>query len=251
MNYSHFDKYLKKAMKYDFLSNYYKYSDPNLFITYYQKHLQYMQIALTPAPRDELDLERTQPMIRILHASPGAPSVDVYLNGRRTIRNLTFRQETDYIPLKETGQYRIDIFPAGKTDKPLKSEQVQLEKNQKYTSAVVGRPSELDIILIADNSSTPAGETKVRFIHLSPNAPAVDIAAKNGDVVFSNISFKEVTDYLGLTPMPLDVEVRAAGTDKVVLDVPPVRLRPNRAYTIYAVGLLNGNPALEALISQD
>ncbi|MBM7703195.1 DUF4397 domain-containing protein [Metabacillus iocasae] len=249
MNYSHFDKYLKKAMKYDFLSNYYKYSDPTLFITYYQKHLHYMQKALTPTSRSYED--REQPMMRILHASPGASSVDVYLNGRRTIRNLTFKQETDYIPLKEEGRYRIDIYPAGQTDKPLLTEDVQLEANRKYTSAVVGTPNDLDLILIADNSSTPEGETKVRFIHLSPNAPAVDIAAKNGDVVFSNISFKEITDYLGLTPMPLDVEVRAAGTDKVVLDVPPVRLRPNRAYTIYAVGLLNGNPPLEALISQD
>ncbi|UZW67840.1 DUF4397 domain-containing protein [Priestia flexa] len=78
-NYS-FDQYIKKAMKYDFLSNYYKYSDPSRHIAYYEKHLYYVQQAIL-AGKNAQGSRIAKPMARIFHASPDAPSVDIYLNG--------------------------------------------------------------------------------------------------------------------------------------------------------------------------
>jgi hypothetical protein len=244
------DKYYQKAIMYDLLANYYKYSDPRLHIMYYQKHVKYMNKIVMNTYRAKPDSSHTEPMVRVFHASPDAPSVDVYLNGKRIIRNLTYKQETDYLPLPDAGTYRIDIYPAGKTDKPVLTGTFTFNSGQKYTVAAVGKLADLDLLFVYDNENVPPGESKVRFIHLSPDAPAVDIAVKNGDVVFSDVTFKEVTDYLPLTPMTVNLEVRAAGTDKAVLQLPPIRLRPNRSYTIYAVGLLEGKPGLEALIAQ-
>lgn len=248
-NYS-FDQYIKKAMKYDFLSNYYKYSDPSRHIAYYEKHLYYVQQAIL-AGKNAQGSRIAKPMARIFHASPDAPSVDIYLNSRRIIRNLTYKQETDYLPLGDPGRYTISIYPAGQTEKPLLTKSFTFEGNQKYTVAAVNNLNELELLFIYDDSKVPDGETKMRFIHLSPDAPAVDIAARGGDVIFSDVTFKEITKYLGLSPMFVQLDVRIAGTDDVVLSIPPLSLRPNRAYTVYAVGYAQGNPALEALISQD
>ncbi|HWO98262.1 MAG TPA: DUF4397 domain-containing protein [Bacillus sp. (in: firmicutes)] len=245
-----YDKYYHKAAMYDLLANYYKYSNPHLHIMYYQKHLKYMNKIMMASYRPEQDSESNQPMVRIFHASPDAPSVDVYVNGKRIIRNLTFKQETDYLPFPDAGKYRIDIYPAGKTDNPILTESFTFNDGQRYTVAAVGKLANLDLLLIYDDHKVPSGETKIRFIHFSPDAPAVDVAVKNGDVVFSDVTFKEVTEYLPLTPMTANLEVRLAGTNKVALELPPIRLRPNRSYTIYAVGLVDGKPALEALIAQ-
>ncbi len=106
----------------------------------------------------------------------------------------------------------------------------------------------MQLLPYLDDPTVPSGETKVKFIHLSPDAPAVDIAVKGGDVIFPDISFKQATDYLGLTPMTVNLEARVAGSKNSVLSVPNVKLSPNQAYTIVAVGLANGTPELEALL---
>jgi len=242
------DENMQKAIMYDMLSNYYKYRDPNLHILYYQKHLERVQ----EASRDFQDQYRHPgPLIRIFHASPGAPSVDIYLNGRKVIRSLAFKQETDYIPLKKGDTYKIDIYQAGQQGQPLLTKSVKVEDGQRYTVAAINDPANLDLLLIADDHKVPKGESKVRFVHLSPDAPAVDIVVKNGDPIFSNIAYRQVTDYVGITPMTLMLEVRPAGQKKSVLEIPPLRLRPNRSYTIYAVGKLSGQPPLEPLLVQD
>jgi hypothetical protein len=39
----------------------------------------------------------------------------------------------------------------------------------------------------------------IRVGHLSPNAPAVDVALAGGDVLFANAAFQDVADYI---PVP-------------------------------------------------
>jgi hypothetical protein len=51
--------------------------------------------------------------------------------------------------------------------------------------------------------------------------------------------------------MNYTLQVRLAGTPDVVLTVPNVRLDPNKAYTVYAVGFAGREPKLEALLLTD
>ncbi|MCM3537058.1 DUF4397 domain-containing protein [Priestia endophytica] len=241
--------YAQKAAMYDLLAQYYKYRDPSLHIAYYQKHFKYATKLSYSLSNMRSNRQGTR--IRILHASPGAPSVDVYLNGRKTIPNLIFKQETDYIELREGGRYRIDLYKAGETARPLISAEKEIKKDMQYTIIAAGEPTNLSLLAIKDEHTVPKGEAKLRFIHLSPNAPSIDVAAVRGDVIFPNVSFKEVTNYLALTPMEVNIELRRSGSKEVLLKIPPLRLRPDRAYTVYGVGLVNENPPLEALVTQD
>jgi hypothetical protein len=98
-----------------------------------------------------------------------------------------------------------------------------------------------------DLSALDAGKARLRVIHASPDAPAVDVAAKGGAVLVPNLAFPNASDYLTVDAMTVDVEVRAAGTNTVALEVPGLNLEAGKVYTVYAVGLLSGTPALGVL----
>ncbi|MFC0274341.1 DUF4397 domain-containing protein [Metabacillus herbersteinensis] len=247
------EKYAHKALMYDMLSNYYKYVDPAKHILYYQKHLKALQQLMSAGQHDHRDHHSQQlnlgmSKVRILHASPDAPSVDIYLNGKVTLKNVTFKQLSDYFQLP-AGNYRIDIFPTGNQSRPVLSEMLLLMPASTYTIAASGRASNLKLLPFIDQPFISAGETKVRVVHLSPDAPAVDIAIKDGDVLFKNVSFLDATTFLTVSPRKVDLEVRVAGTNSVVLTVRKVQFKADRAFTVFAVGFANGTPSLDLIIT--
>jgi LPXTG-motif cell wall-anchored protein len=71
-------------------------------------------------------------------------------------------------------------------------------------------------------------------------------------VLFANIEFKGVGDYLPVDAGTYDLEARLAGTDTVALSVPGVALEEGTVYTVWAMGLAGGGePALAAVPSVD
>ncbi|MFG6115529.1 DUF4397 domain-containing protein [Halobacillus sp. MO56] len=242
------DQLAWKAMKYDMKANYYKYSNPEKHIYYYQKHLACMQQLMHNRQEGAMSMGGNS-MVRVLHASPNAPAVDVYANGQRILQNVSFKQTSDYLNVP-AGQYQIEIYPAGQTTQPVLTQMVETEPNNMYTVAAANTVDNLRLIPVVDSESMAPRKAKVRFWHLSPNAPAVDIAVKGGDVLFRNVSFGRATRYIQLPPTTVDLEVRVAGTDNVALTIPGVTLNPNQVYTAVAVGLAGEQPPLEAIFLQ-
>ena len=94
---------------------------------------------------------------------------------------------------------------------------------------------------IPEDSAPAAGKAHVRFVHLSPNAPAVDVAvASSGAVVFSNKSFKDATAFTPLDAGDYNLDVRVAGTSTVALVLPTITLEAGKIYTVFAKGFLGG-----------
>jgi LPXTG-motif cell wall-anchored protein len=116
----------------------------------------------------------------------------------------------------------------------------------------VGQLANIEPLVLIDNNSAPAaGKAHVRFVHASPDAPAVDIAVTGGPVLFANVPFKGTGDYLPVDAGTYDLEARLAGTETVALSVPGVMLEDGKVYTIFAMGLAGGQPALTAVPSVD
>ncbi|MHB1414568.1 MAG: DUF4397 domain-containing protein [Chloroflexota bacterium] len=189
--------------------------------------------------------------VRVVHASPDAPAVDVLVNGQKAFTNVSFESITDYASLA-AGTYNVKVVPAGAMEPVVINADLGLNPGTNYSVVAVGELANIEPLVLVDNSSVPAaGKAHVRFVHASPDAPAVDIAVKNGPVLFSNIPFEGVGNYLPVNAGTYDLEVRVAGTDTVALDVPGVNLNQGTAYTVYAMGLASGTPALTAVISVD
>jgi hypothetical protein len=192
-------------------------------------------------------------MVRVAHASPDAPAVDVYVGGNRVLSNVPFGAVSAYLSLP-TGKYAIKVLPAGAaaTDKGVIEAEVSVEGGKAYTIAAMGKVAQIGPVVLGDNLANPAaGKAKVRLVHASPDAPAVDVAVKGGPVLFRNVAFKAASDYLEVDAGSYDLEVRPAGTTTVALAVPGVKLEAGTTYSVWALGLLQGQPALKAQPSVD
>jgi hypothetical protein len=191
-----------------------------------------------------------QARVRVVHASPDAPAVDVLVNDGVAFSNAPFQGITDYAAL-DTGAYNVKVVPTGATTPVVIEADLSLEAED-YTVVAVGLLENIEPLVLVDNNSAPAaGKAHVRFVHASPDAPAVDIAVKGGPVLFSSVSFKGVGDYTPVDAGTYDLEVRLAGTETVALDVPGLTLGDGIVYTVFAMGLAGGEPALMAVPSVD
>jgi hypothetical protein len=235
---------------YDQLAKYYKYSDPQKHIKFYMKHYEEVQkfIAIYQQRHSQSVPVSMQPaQIRILHASPNTPAADIYVNGQRIVQNITFKQHSNYIPLPQ-GQYRIDVYPTSTQSAPLFSAIVPAMGGYIYTIAAAGDIAKLQLLSFVDSTYLPYGKAKLRFIHLSPDAPAVDLVMKDSDILFANVPFKQATEFLEVSSGSAELEVHVTGMKNVILSLPDdVKVEANKIYNIYAIGFTNKEPKLEAL----
>jgi hypothetical protein len=191
--------------------------------------------------------------IRVLHASPDAPAVDIYLDGSEAISDLAFDDITDYVAVP-AGARNVQVFPASAngSGEPVIDADVTLNAATDYTIAAVGALASIEPLVLVDNNTAPAaGRAHLRFVHASPDAPAVDIYAEGAGVVIDRAAFKDAADYLPLDAGTYDLEVRAAGTETVALDLPGVTLEAGNVYTAFAVGFLESTPGLAAKLTVD
>lgn len=189
--------------------------------------------------------------VRILHASPNAPAVDVYANGNPIARNVTYREFTPYLAV-QPGSYRVTVFPAGQTQNPVIDTNVNIPERSIITAAAIGTLPNIGLLAVPDTPGTvPQGKVRVRFVHLSPNTPNVDITLPNGTRLFRNVAYRGITGYTTIDPGVYTLQARPTGTENVALNVPNIRFKPNRFYTVYAVGLSGGRPPLQVLIPLD
>lgn len=193
-----------------------------------------------------------QAKVRIVHASPDAPAVDITVNGETVVENAEFKAVTDYL-MVPAGEHEVSIFAAGTVEEgnPVLTTTLAVEEGKAYTALAINKLESLEVAVTNDDTTTGADKAKVRVGHFSPDAPNVDVAVTGGDVLFADAPFKGVTEYAEVDPMTVDLEVRVAGTEDVVLSLPGTELKGNMIYTVLAVGLANGDPTLDVIVLAD
>lgn len=192
---------------------------------------------------DCFEIKNNRSLVRVFHAAPQAPNVDVYVNDQMVFSNLAFGDFTRYVYLDE-GEYNVSVYLAGQKDRPVINQMVDVPSQQIFTIAATGNLDNLGLLVIPDKVSKSPSQnySSVRVIHLSPNAPGVDILV-DGDTLFEDISFGEGTDYVDLNPGTYNVNV-VLNTDKSVVLPLKVTLNPDKIYTIYIIG---NPPTLQAV----
>lgn len=192
-----------------------------------------------------------RPFIRLLHASPSMPPVDLYANDNLITRNLSYKEFIEYFPVPASS-YHIRAFPTGQKTNPLLAANISVPAGSILTIAVVGDVSNPGIVSVSDRMMPiPPDKTYVRFVQFSPNAGSLDVTLPDGTKLFHDAKFKDVTNYTAVDPGVYTLQARAAGTGQVVLNVPNVNIKPDRFYTVYAIGLAGDNPSLQMLIALD
>ncbi|WP_232343084.1 DUF4397 domain-containing protein [Halosimplex litoreum] len=201
---------------------------------------------VTP-PTDTPDTPTDEPAgsanLRVAHFSPDAPNVDVYVDGTAVLTDVPFRAVSDYLEVS-AGTHTVEITAAGDASNSVFEGDVTVADGSDYTVAAVG---ELDadtqfrpLVLEDDNSDIGDDMARVRLLHASPDAPAVDVTTASGSTLFDGVSFGQA-GYVEVPAGNYTLQVRGdtAGNDGDVVASFDVGLAGDTVYTGFAGGYLS------------
>jgi len=193
--------------------------------------------------------------VRVAHASPDAPDVDVYVGtdpegNEPTIEELKFTDVTDYLEI-EAGEYDVTIT-VNEDDDPVEPTPVTLKLDaEDYTVAAIGNldPEEeepgFDVDVFQDKLGVlDDGEGRVRAYHASPDAPAVDVAVADEDdepdiFLAEGLTFGNAGPNNEVDAGEYPVAVYPAGDSEPVFGPIDVEVRNGEVLTAFAEGELD------------
>jgi Domain of unknown function (DUF4397) len=224
--------------------------------------------------------------LRVLHASAGVPAVDVYLTApaaalpaEPAIKALEFKKSAPTSGaaalLVPSGQYRVRLTLAGKTDVVYDSGEFKIKSREDLVVAAIppkaddpAQPSPVDLLvirtsgtnsLLKSQASTGPGTTttppitntvtlttSLRALHASPQAPAVDVLV-DGTKTVSALNFGNFSDRAAIAEGTRALKINVAGTSTTVLSA-TITVAKDAAYTAVAYDTPS---SLKALVLKD
>jgi hypothetical protein len=196
---------------------------------------------------DNINVQTTQ--LRVLHASPDAPNVDVYVDSVKVLSNVPYPTVSSYLSLP-SGVHQIKVNAAG-TNATVINVSPTLAANGAYTAIAANFVANIEALLATDATTTPpSGYVTLRVIHASPDAGPVDILA-NGQVVLSNVPFGTISTYLTIPAGTYAIKVNVAGTTTTAIAA-TVNLAAGSNYSAVAIGSIRTaatNPLMLKLLT--
>ena len=189
--------------------------------------------------------------IRVIHGSPDAPSVDIYVEGSATpvFEDLAYGDVSAYATV-DAGTYNVQIRGAGAdpTSAPVfETGNITLQTGDDLTALAAGIFASNDpadqfrVLALFENFVAPAaGNAAVRVVHASPDAPTVDIDVLNdGSSEIVDLARFEDTGSMGIelpAGSPLLVGILANDALVTTFTTPP--LTEATEYYLIADGLV-------------
>ena len=199
---------------------------------------------------DDLSDPGENARIRLAHAAPDAPNVDVTAGGDVLFEDVPFGAAGAIeVP---AGEYELEVRPATEDNDGdvVATFDVAPEAGVVYSGFAVGylepndapadEPFDLELVVDADmggsEESEPEPDASLQVAHLSPDAPNVDVYL-DGDAVLEDVPYRTVSDYLDVASGTYEVMITAAGDMETVVfdeefDVPAADI------TVAAIGEL-------------
>ncbi|WP_061996204.1 DUF4397 domain-containing protein [Clostridium sp. ATCC 25772] len=191
--------------------------------------------------------------VRLLHASPDAPPVDVYVNNLPLIKDFHYKEFTNYVKLLP-GKYNIKIVKSNNASETLYDTILDIPENKIFTIAAIGKfPNDFELYPIIESYTGPVNdnEVKIRIVNLIPESPNLDVSLNDNEITFNDLMYKEVENYKEIPPKKYSFDIKFQNTDITMLYIPNALLKPTKFYTLYLVGILGTKPGVEGLIPLD
>jgi hypothetical protein len=198
-----------------------------------------------------------QSLLRVVHASPDAPNVDVLIDGKTVLPNVTYQGASGYLPVTD-GSRKIEVRAHGSSQDVINAT-TNLSRNKSYTLLAVDKVSNIAPLTLLDDNSAPAsGQIKLRLVHASPSAGPVDIyvqAPGTGVMgvspTLTGVPFKAASQYLAVPAGSYEVYVTPTGSKTVALDSGSLTLTGGQIRTAVALDAPGGGTPLTAIVLKD
>lgn len=181
--------------------------------------------------------------VTLYHGAPAVTGVDVYADANRINFNGAFEYSdfSGYMPFY-TGERDIKVTPYNAANS-LADTTLNLKADSLYSVFVTtGNASGADLVVVEDNIPDEAeGKALIRVIHLSPDAPAFNLAedADNATPIFEDIAYKASSEFKQIDAGKTTFEVLSATDDEFLTSVDDFNFVEGRVYTLIIRGFSN------------
>ena len=197
----------------------------------------------------------TTASLRVVQASPDQAAVNVLIDGKLQISDLSYAGNTGYLTVNPgTKDLQLELY----TDNSLVlDEKVPVTSSSENTVVITGNSGSLKPIVLADSNTAPtAGDIEIRVMNAAPGIAAADVYIVPAGVNISTLSpvvkslaFQAATSYQTLTAGTYEVFLTVPGTKNAYVSSGPLVLTGGEIRTMVA---LNGaGTGFTALILAD
>ena len=195
--------------------------------------------------------------IRVLHASPDAPNVDVLVDGEVVLSDVPYKAISPYLNVEE-GDRRIQVNVAG-TDTTVIDAVLNIGEDVSNTVIASNFVAAIAPIVTVDDRSTPeSGTARIRVAHLAPSAPEVDVYVTppgveltDADPTLTTVPFSAVSGYVTLPAGSYQIRVTVAGTLIVAIDTGAIEVMDGAVFTAAALDATGGGTPFELELYSD
>jgi hypothetical protein len=185
----------------------------------------------------------TPAQVRVIHASPDAPAVDVIANNdcaNPLLRNVPFPAFSGYLSVPPA-TYNIKVTAAGNCGAIVIDANLALAAGKQYSVFATGRLASIAPYVLVDDNRSLATAAKVRIVHTAPSAGNVDIYVTPPGAsiatltpAFTNVPFRAETRYVNLAGGSYDVTVTPTGTKTAAIGPATISVNDGGVYTAAA-----------------
>lgn len=214
---------------------------------------------LAVGPAGTIGLIRQDPTVFVLHASPDAPEVDLHVAGTasKLVANLGFGALS--APLQVApGTVSLDVQVSAGGALVATYTTPELQAGERYLAIASGyaaNPARAFTVLPLRDEFAPAAGARVRVMHASPDAPAVDVGVVAGASFtpvagLGGLAFGAASAGAGLelSPGALTIGVAAAGTTTPVATFDLALTAGQRAIAVAGGSLAAGGEGFRLLL---
>lgn len=182
----------------------------------------------------------TKSKVRVIHAAADAPAVNVTVDNATAISNLQYKSASGYAEVT-SGDRDIKVIAPSLSNAEVFGGKISFAENANYTVFAVGPVTggKISTVLSNDMNTPVAGKTKIRFAHMSPDAPTVDIRTAAGAPLFTNAATKTVSGYLEADPGSISLKVTTPGGATTLFEFDPITVAAGQVFTAVAMGTVD------------
>jgi hypothetical protein len=178
-------------------------------------------------------------LVSFFQAAPNVPAADLYFDSNRANWGpINYGTGVDYFRVYADAKRNVNLYVPTTFDKVF-SDTITFKRNTTYSLFLADNGSKDEYVLLTDTINQPAsGETSIRFIDLSPDAPAVDLAVKDSAAFITNKTYKGYSSFLPLGgDRTYTFNILEHGTSNVLATLSNVSLGSGYVYTVVFTGL--------------